>query len=143
MTAYMDTSALAKLYIHDEGATLDLSGIIDSFGSVSTSRLTFVETRSALAAARRAGRLTARGHDAAVDHLAAMLTTTFNIIDLTQDVAADAGEIAETFGLRAANAVHLASLRALDAPAVPLVAWDVRLRQAALVNGFMCYPAEV
>ncbi len=28
-------------------------------------------------------------------------------------------------------------------PAVPLVAWDVRLRKAALTNGLMYYPAEV
>lgn len=143
MTAYMDTSALAKLYIDDEGATLDLSGIIDAFGSVTTSRLTFVETRAAVAAARRAGRLTAQAHDAAVAHLTAIWITAFNVIDLTQEVARDAGEVAETFGLRAADAIHLASLRALDAPAVPLVAWDVRLRAAALANGFACYPAEV
>lgn len=143
MTAYLDTSALAKLYILDEGATLDLAGIIETFGSITTSRLTFVETRAALAAARRAGRLTAHGHDAAVDDLVAVWTTTLHIIDLTQAVAADAGEVAETFGLRAADAVHLASLRALDAPAVPLVAWDVRLREAALANGFACYPAAL
>jgi uncharacterized protein len=143
MTAYLDTSAVAKLYIHDEGTTLDLSAIIDSFGSITTSRLTFVETRATLAAARRAGRLTAQGHAAAVDDLAAMWIATFNVIDLSQDVAADAGEVAETFGLRAADAIHLASLRALDAPAVPLVAWDVRLRRAALANGFACYPAAL
>jgi uncharacterized protein len=143
MTAYLDTSALAKVYVHDEGTTLDLMGIIESFGSVTTSRLTFVETRAALAAARRAGRLTARGHDAAVDDLVAVWTTTIHIIDLSQEVAMDAGEVAETFGLRAADAIHLASLRALDASAVPLVAWDVRLRTAALANGFACYPAAI
>jgi uncharacterized protein len=143
MTAYLDTSALAKLYVHDEGVTLDLSAIIDSFGSVTTSRLTFVETRAALAAARRAGRLTAHGHDAAVEDFEAMWVTAFNIIDLSQDVAHLAGEVAETFGLRAGDAIHLASLRALDAPAVPLVAWDARLREAALANGFACYPAAI
>ncbi len=142
MTAYLDTSAVVKLYVHDEGAALDLATVLDSFESVTTSRLTFVETRAALAAARRAGRLTPERHEAAVNDLSGMWTT-FNIIDLSQDVAHDAGEVAETFGLRAGDAVQLASLRALAVASVPLVAWDVRLRRAAIANGFACYPAEI
>ena len=142
MTAYLDTSAVVKLYVHDEGATLDLASVLEAFESVTTSRLTFVETRAALAAARRAGRLTPQRHDAAVADLTGMWAT-FNIVDLSQDVADDAGEVAETFGLRAADAVQLASLRALAAKSIPLVAWDVRLRQAAVANGYACYPHEI
>jgi len=142
MTAYLDTSAVVKLYVHDEGATLDLASVLEAFGSVTTSRLTFVETRAALAAARRAGRLTPQRHDAAVADLTGMWIT-FNIIDLSQEVAEDAGEVAETFGLRAADAVQLASLRALAVKSIPLVAWDVRLRNAALANGFACFPPEI
>ena len=142
MTAYLDTSAVVKLYVHDEGVALDLATVLDSFESVTTSRLTFVEARAALAAARRAGRLTSERHEAAVSDLSGMWTT-FNIIDLSQDVAHDAGEVAETFGLRAGDAVQLASLRALAVASVPLVAWDVRLRRAAIANGFACYPAEI
>jgi len=142
MTAYLDTSAVVKLYVHDEGVALDLATVLDSFESVTTSRLTFVEARAALAAARRAGRLTPERHETAVSDLSGMWTT-FNIIDLSQDVAHDAGEVAETFGLREGDAVQLASLRALAVASVPLVAWDVRLRQVAIANGFACYPAEI
>lgn len=142
MTAYLDTSAVVKLYLDDEGDAFDLRPIVDAFESVTTSRLTCVETRAALAAARRTGRITPSRHADALDDLTAMWTT-FHIVDLSQDVAEDAGEVAETFGLRAADAVQLASLRALAVKSIPLVAWDVRLRNAATANGFACLPHEI
>ncbi|MEX1171733.1 MAG: type II toxin-antitoxin system VapC family toxin [Chloroflexota bacterium] len=142
MTAYVDASAVVKLYLDDEGDDIDLQEIVRAFESLTTSRLTYVETCAALAVARRLGRITPARYAAAVEQFTA-LWLTFDIVDLTNDVAADAGEVAETFGLRAGDAIHLASLRALDAPAVPLIAWDVRLRQAALANGFACYPAAL
>ncbi|MBA2757349.1 MAG: type II toxin-antitoxin system VapC family toxin [Chloroflexi bacterium] len=142
MTAYLDASAVVKLYLDDEGDAFDLRPIVDGFDSVTTSRLTYIETHAALAAARRTGRISAARHAAALDDLAIMWAT-FNIIDLSQDVAHDAGEVAETFDLRAGDAVQLASLRALAVASVPLVAWDVRLRRAAIANGFACYPAEI
>jgi predicted nucleic acid-binding protein len=142
MTAYLDASAVIKLYVDDEGSGFDLESISAAFESLTTSRLTYVETTAALAAMRRGGRLSpARHADALQDFMA--LWATLTVIDLSYDVAVDAGEVAETFGLRAGDAIHLASLRALDAPAVPLVAWDVRLREAALANGFACYPAVI
>lgn len=142
MTAYVDASAVVKLYVDDEGPDFDLAPVTAAFDSLTTSRLTYVETTAALAAMRRAGRLSPARHAAALDAFA-VLWATFEVIDISHDVAHDAGEVAETFGLRAADAIHLASLRALDAPGVPLVAWDGRLREAALANGYACYPPEV
>jgi len=142
MTAYIDASAVVKLYVEDEGPGFDLGPVTAACDSLATSRLTYVETTAALAAMRRAGRLSPDRHAAALDEFM-VLWATFTVIDVSQDVAHDAGEVAETFGLRAADAIHLASLRALGAAAVPLVAWDVRLRRAALANGFACYPAAL
>ena len=142
MTAYVDASAVVKLYVDDEGLRFDLAPIAAAFDSLTTSRLTYVETTAALAAMRRAGRLSSARHAAALGEFA-VLWATFTVIDLSHDVAHDAGEVAKTFGLRAGDAIHLASLRALDAPAVPLVAWDVRLRNAATANGFVCFPPEI
>ena len=142
MTAYLDSSAATKLFLDDEGNDFDLAVVVDTFGSVATSRLTFVETRAALAAARRAGRLTARTH---VEALAAFdrMWRTFFVVDLSVDVAQAAGFVAEAFALRAGDAVQLASLRALRSISVPLVAWDRRLRDAAAATGYACYPMEI
>ncbi|MEX2183316.1 MAG: type II toxin-antitoxin system VapC family toxin [Chloroflexota bacterium] len=142
MTAYVDASAVVKLYVDDEGPGFDLVPVTRAFDSLTTSRLTYVETTAALAAMRRAGRMSPARHAAALDDFA-VLWATFTVIDISREVAQVASEVADTFGLRAADAIHLASLRALDAPAVPLIAWDVRLRRAALANGFACYPAAL
>ncbi len=142
MTAYVDASAVVKLYVDDEGSGFELAPVSAAFDSLTTSRLTYVETTAALAAMRRAGRLSPARHAVAQGEFA-VLWATFTVIDISHDVAHDAGEVAETFGLRAGDAIHLASLRALGAPAVPLVAWDTRLRQAAVANGYACYPPEI
>lgn len=142
MTAYLDSSAATKLFLDDEGNDFDLAVVVDTFGSVATSRLTLVETRAALAAARRAGRLTAKTHGEALAAFDRMWRTFF-VVDLSVDVAEDAGLVAETFALRAGDAVQLASLRALRSISVPLVAWDRRLRDAAQATGYACYPVEI
>jgi len=142
MTAYLDSSAAVRIFLDDEGDDFDLDVILAAFGSVTTSRLTFVETRAALAAARRDGRLAATTYDDAILEFDRMWRT-FYVVDLSSDVALDAGEVAETFGLRAGDAVQLASLRALGFVSAPLIAWDARLRAAATASGFACYPHEI
>lgn len=142
MTAYLDSSAAVKIFLDDEGDDFDLDVILAAFGSVTTSRLTFVETRAALAAARRDGRLAAPIYNDAIVEFDRMWRT-FYVVDMSSDVALDAGEVAETFGLRAGDAVQLASLRALGFVNAPLIAWDTRLRAAATASGFACYPLEI
>jgi len=142
LSGYLDSSGAVKLFLGDEGSTDELRAFMEFAGTIATSRLTYVETRAALAAARRAGRIGSVEHDEAVSRLEAAWRT-FTIVDLTQAIAEDAGTVAEAFGLRAGDAVQFASLRGLETPNVPLIAWDERLRAAAQASGFPCYPVEV
>lgn len=142
MTGYLDSSGAVKLFLGDEGSTDELRTFMEFAGTIATSRLTYVETRAALAAARRAGRMGFGEHDDAITRLEAAWQT-FTIVDLTQAIAEDAGTVAEAFGLRAGDAIQFASLRGLETPDVPLIAWDGRLRMAAQASGFPCYPLEV
>jgi predicted nucleic acid-binding protein len=141
VTAYVDSSAIAKLVLLDESAHEQLAALLAAVGSIVSSRLTYVETRAAIASARRAGRLSSRDHEGAVAAIDA-LWPTVAVIDLTQAVAREAAEIAETFGLRAGDAVQLASLRRLGQDVPLLIAWDVRLRAAAVASGYDVYPPE-
>ena len=142
MSGYLDSSGAVKLFLGDEGSSDELRSFMEFAGTIATSRLTYVETRAALASARRSGRLASAVHDEAVMHFEAVWET-FTIVDLTQAIAVDAGVVAESFGLRAGDAIQFASLRGLEAPDVPMIAWDERLRAAAKSSGFRCYPLEV
>lgn len=142
MTAYLDSSAAVKLLLDDEGVDHDLRIGIDAMGPLTTSRLTYVEIRAALAAARRSGRLRGADYDPAISEFEATWRT-FEVIDLSPSLAKDAGEVADTFGLRAGDAIQFATLRSIGLPDLPIVAWDVRLRAAAQASGFPCYPVEV
>jgi len=126
VTAYLDSSAAVKLLLDDEGVDDDLRGSIDAMGPLTTSRLTYVEIRAALAAARRSGRLRGVDYEPALSEFEATWRT-FEVIDLTPSLAGDAGEVADTIG----------------ATGMPIVAWDVRLRAAALASGHPCYPPDI
>jgi hypothetical protein len=99
-----------------------------------SSRLTYPEVRSALAAAGRAHRL-----DPAEQLHAESLWEGFwaatRPVELTEAVAAHAGELASQHSLRGADALHLASLLAVGAAETVFAVWDTRLRTGAEAAG--------
>lgn len=87
----------------------------------------------------RAHRLEAADHDRA----AALWETYWAAtrpVELTPTVMSDAGRCATEFGLRGADAVHLASANALGAPDLLFIAWDLRLREGAVAAGVTVIP---
>ncbi len=50
MILYLDTSALVKLYVSEEGSEI-VRGAVESAGRVATSRIAYAEARAALAPA--------------------------------------------------------------------------------------------
>ena len=111
----------------------------DSYPAAS-SVLAYPEARAALAAARRARRLTARAHDRAVAELDA-LHAELVIVGVDEALAQRAGEIAGERALRGYDAVHLASALALGPGETVLVTWDRDLGNAAVGAGLAVAPA--
>ncbi len=142
MIAYLDSSAILKAYLLHEAGGDALDNIVETPVDLAVSRLTYVEVRSALAAARRAGRLTALEHDRAVDSFD-VAWRGYAVIELQDAVGRRAGAVAETFGLRTGDAVQLASVLELDRDTTVIVAWDSQLRTAARAAGVAVYPAEI
>ena len=66
LIAYLDSSAILKHYLLDEPGLAEVHGVATESGLVATSRLSFVEVRAGLAAARRSNRLDRASHDRAV-----------------------------------------------------------------------------
>jgi predicted nucleic acid-binding protein len=64
------------------------------------------------------------------------------ILDLSADLARRAGDLTETLGLRAVDAVQLASALEIEPDDVMLVSWDARLRGAASNAGLPVFPPE-
>ena len=102
-----------------------------------SSRLTYVEARAAVAAARRSRRLSRAGHLRAREQLES-LWEQIDVIELDPALARSAGGLAEAHGLRAGDAVQLASALLSRAPV--LATWDAELRRAALEVGLAVAP---
>ena len=108
--AYLDTSAIVKLYVAETGSDW-LRALLGSPGTPTmlTSHLTAVEAPCAFARRRREGSLSPRDCVlvlAAFDHDAAYH---FNILDVQAEVVNKARDLAGRHPLRAYDAVHLAT----------------------------------
>lgn len=133
MMLYLDTSSLAKLYVHEPG-TDQVRGLVDDATVVATSRIAYAELRAALARRRRERTLTPRDFVAAKRAFEAdwpRLVT----IEVTAAICHDAGDLAEQYRLRGFDSVHLASFaevlqgaREID---VRFSSFDDRLNRAA------------
>lgn len=131
MTTYVDTSTLLKLVIDEEGS--DRAELIwDAADNVASANLVVVEARAALAAARRGGRITEGQHRSAKAELD-LLIRDLHLVEITDDLIADAAELAELEGLRGYDAVHLAA--AVFVGASILTSADVALCDAASRHG--------
>ncbi len=108
--------------------------------SLATCRLTYVEARAALAAASRSGRLPLRLLDRAKSELAERWDV-LEVVELDEQLAVDAGDVAETYRLHAGDAAQLAAALALDDELLVFVSWDEELRRAAAEAGLAVAPA--
>lgn len=135
MIAYFDTSALVPLLIAESGSE-QAAQLWDDADRVVSSRLVYPEGRAALALANRLGRLTGRQLRAAVDVLDTCAEQ-MDMVELDEQLARDAGALAEAHGLKGYDAVHLAAAnRVADADLV-LVAGDRQILAAATSAGMM------
>lgn len=135
MNDYLDSSALVKLLVREEGSE-ELARAVAG-NRLLTSRISYAEARSALA--RREREAPGRGHDWAAARL--QLDSDwpgFVVIDVTDALVRRAGEFADAFGLRAYDAVQLAAAdlahAAMDEP-TRFHAYDRRLNRAARLLG--------
>lgn len=116
MITYVDTSSLLKLLIDEDGSER-VELIWDTSDVLAGSALIVVEARSALAAAERGARLTRSQHREAKEELAALVDELW-IVEVTEQLTADAADLAEQDALRGYDAVHLASALMIGAELV-------------------------
>ena len=131
MITYVDTSTLLKRLLLEDGS--DAADAIWAASDVLASAVVVIaEARAALAAARRAGRLTATQLRHATLELGALVEE-LTLVDVTEEVASIAGGLAEAEALRGYDAIHLAA--ALQVGADVLTSADAALCEAAAHRG--------
>lgn len=133
MSVYFDTSAFVKLLVPEAGSTQARRAWSEASECVSSVAL-LAEARAALARTRRQSTFTSSQYASAVADLFARwdeMTAT----DVTEPLAHRAGVLAEAYGLRGYDAIHLATAETvLDAGDVMVVS-DGRLAEAAASIG--------
>jgi predicted nucleic acid-binding protein len=141
LIAYLDTSALVKLYVAEEGSRA-LRAYASKSEALATSVVAYAEARAAFARLLRSGDTSVRQHSRRLRR--------FNLdwddyvrIELTPELVRGAGNVAELHALRGFDAIHLASglwLKERSTRPVGFAAYDRRLHAAAAEAGMSTHP---
>ncbi|MCY7302281.1 MAG: type II toxin-antitoxin system VapC family toxin [Thermoleophilia bacterium] len=141
MSVYFDTSSFVKLVLAEDGSR-EVQRAWDSAEARVASVALIAESRAAIAAARRDGRVDPRRYSAVIEDLVG-LWHQINGIILTEELAVRAGELAVIGALRGYDAIHLASAEAILDDGDVMVVSDTRLAEAAASIGIEALvPAE-
>lgn len=111
MIGYLDTSAFVPLLVA-EPSSAACRRFWDDTDDVVASRLLYVESAAALAAAARSGRLTKREHARSIELLDG-LWAEMDVADVDDGLVRRAAALAGAFALRGYDAVHCASAEQL------------------------------
>ena len=141
MIADFDTSAIVPLIV-DEPTTETCNRLWNEATRVVCVRLIYPESRAALARAERLGRLTPLQLREAVAERESIIDE-IDLVEIGPDLARDAGDLAEHFGLRGYDAVHLAAALAVNDDDVVLVTGDRELATAARAAGLATTLTEI
>lgn len=134
---YVETSALLRVVLEgDEGLRRAMAA-----APLLASALTFVEAARALARARREGRLDG-GQRRQVERWLAAFERSCDVVALEDEVLRRAREELPAEPVRTLDAIHLASIRVLDAElgGIEVASCDERVRRNATALGFVVIP---
>lgn len=141
MILYLDTSSLVKLYADEEGSE-KVRELDRRASAATTSWITFAEARSTFARKRREREFTDDEYRIVVEEFEGDWGR-YAALEVSPDILRSAGDLAEKHGLRALDAIHLATaLSFLHQPRSPkqlvFSSRDRRLLAAAEVEGLSC-----
>jgi len=128
MTIYVDSSALAKLYLDEPDSDAATEILVDEHWT--TARHAYVEVGRALHRALSGSPLR-RARESFEDNWGDV-----QIVELDEKTCREAVDLAETTGVRTLDALHLAAAQRAGAPRLTFVTFDHRQAQAARLLGW-------
>ncbi len=140
MIAYLDTSALIKVYIAESGQEFVVARL-RAANQIATALITYVEVFAVFARLERERRISAAEYRLLGEHFEANWPS-YWVVDLTRSVIQRAARLTRRYALRGYDAVHLSSaleIRGNDAD-VEFLCFDRHLtasarRERLLVSG--------
>ena len=141
MILYLDTSAWVKLYVHELGSK-ELRAYTNKAETLAASVVAYPEARATFARIKAQGISTEAKH---LQRLAQLNLDWENMlrIELVPAVIRTAGDLAEVYGLRGFDSIHLASalwLKEKTRMSLSFAVFDLRLRAAAERAGLVVVP---
>ncbi len=138
MILYLDTSALAKLFVVEPGAE-SVGRAVAQAAAVATHLIAYAEMRATFSRAVRMGRVDGAALPALIIEFERRWAS-IEVLAVTEPLVRRAGDLAERHGLRGYDSVHLAAVLALrelvgSGAEVRFGVFDSKLREAALVHG--------
>lgn len=136
MKLYLDTSALVKLYVEEEGSPIVRNAIAQA-ELITTSASAYVEARAAFVRRRHEGGLSAGDYRRISRDLDADWGR-YLVAQVTDSIIREGARLVEAHRLRAYDAVHLASAAAVHrrlAEPIVFASWDLGLEKAAKEEG--------
>jgi uncharacterized protein len=133
---YLDTSALVKIHVDEEGAPTVRQAVARA-EIIATSMLAYVEARAAFARRREEGGLSLAEHRRIVRDFEDDWDR-YLVLEVTDVLIREGARLAEAHRLRAYDAVHLASAataRGVSTQPWIFACWDRKLEQAARREG--------
>jgi uncharacterized protein len=134
VTLYLDTSSLVKLYVTEAGSDV-VRRLVDDASVVATSVVAYAEARAAFARLRRERVLTASKLGSVKRKFQKQWPAYLTLV-ATDSLCRAAGTLAEAYGLRGFDSIHLASFAEVARRAGPhdtrFSSFDDRLNQAAM-----------
>lgn len=142
MRFYADTSALAKLFIIEDGSA-QMTDAMRTAAVLATSSITYVELWAAVAAAARARRTLADEYERFPQQVDDLWEESVSEVALSSSLIREAARATRDSPLAGYDAVHLASLRRSGTPEeISFACWDNRLREAARNEGYSLFPLD-
>jgi predicted nucleic acid-binding protein len=133
---YLDTSALVKLYVEEEGAPVVRNAVAQA-ELVATAAIAYVEARAAFVRRHHEGGLSTAEYRRILRALDSDWAR-YLVVEIVDALIRNAARLAEAHRLRAYDAIHLASAAAVHhrlAEPVTFASWDAGLEKVARREG--------
>lgn len=143
MKLYLDTSALVKIYVEEEGSTTVREAIVRA-DTVATATVAYVEACAAFARRRREGRLSRSDYRHTIQELRSDWER-YLVLEVTGELIRRAADLTAIHPLRAYDAIHLASAKVLQERVqgpIFFACWDSNLAAFAKREGLGLVPSK-